>query len=100
MLSNLLVTRRPLVPSTALYRLAGLAGMLSGLALAVNIARRGGAIPANLLTRGIAPISSVLGLFALTGLYLRQRRATGAFGLVGYALNLVGVAGTVGVEYV
>jgi hypothetical protein len=62
------------VPPATLYRLAGLAGMLSGLVLAVNIARRGGVIPANLLTRGIAPISSVLGLFALTGLYVRQRQ--------------------------
>lgn len=88
------------MPPATLYRLAGLAGMLSGLVLAVNIARRGGVIPANLLTRGIAPISSVLGLFALTGLYLRQRQKSGSFGLIGYALNLAGVAGTVGIEYV
>jgi hypothetical protein len=88
------------VPLATLYRLAGLAGMLSGLVLALNIARRGGVIPANLLTRGIAPLSSVLGLFALTGLYLRQRQESGSFGLIGYALNLAGVAGTVGIEYV
>jgi hypothetical protein len=88
------------VPSMILYRLAGLAGMLSGLVLAVNIARRGGAIPANLLTRSIAPSSSLLGLFALTGLYLRQRREVATLGLVAYALNLVGLAGTVGIEYV
>jgi hypothetical protein len=88
------------VPQAILYRLAGLAGALSGVVLAINIARRGGVIPANLLTRGIAPLSSVLGLFALTGLYLRQRQESAALGLVAYALNLVGVAGTVGIEYV
>jgi hypothetical protein len=88
------------MPQAVLYRLAGLAGMLSGLVLAANVARRGGAVPANPLTYGIAPISSVLGLFALTGLYLRQREESGPLGLLGYALNLGGVAGTVGIEYV
>jgi hypothetical protein len=62
------------VPPTTLYRLAGLAGMLSGLLLLFNTARRGGVVPANALTHGIAPLSSVLGLFALTGLYLWQRQ--------------------------
>jgi hypothetical protein len=88
------------VPPTTLYRLAGLAGMLSGLLLLFNTARRGGVVAANQLTHGIAPLSSVLGLFALTGLYLWQRDQTGLLGLVGYALNLAGLAGTVGVEYV
>ena len=85
------------MPPTTLYRLAGLAGMLSGLLLLFNTARRGGVVPPNALTHGIAPLSSVLGLFALTGLYLWQRQQSGPLGLVGYALNL---AGTVGVEYV
>jgi len=84
------------VPPTTLYRLAGLAGMLSGLLLLFNTARRGGVVPANALTHGIAPLSSVLGLFALTGLYLWQRQQSGPLGLVGYALNLAGLAGTVG----
>jgi hypothetical protein len=43
---------------------------------------------------------AVLGLFALTGLYLWQRQQTGPLGLVDYELNLAGLAGTVGVEYV
>jgi hypothetical protein len=82
------------VPPTTLYRLAGLAGMLSGLLLLFNTARRGGVVPANALTHGIAPLSSVLGLFALTGLYLWQRQQSGPLGLVGDALNLAGLAGT------
>jgi hypothetical protein len=85
-------------PST-LYRLAGLAGILSALVLVFAAARRGGVIPANMLTHGVSPLASILGLLALTGLYLVQRREAGTLGLVGYALNFVGLAGVVGIEF-
>jgi quinol-cytochrome oxidoreductase complex cytochrome b subunit len=87
------------MPSAALYRLAGAAGVLSALVLLVNVARRTGLVPANELTHGIAPLTLVFGLFALTGLYLWLRAESGTTGLVGYALNAVGLAGVLGIEF-
>jgi hypothetical protein len=84
--------------SSSLFRIAGLAGVLCGLILVFNAARRGGLIPENLFTHGVAPLSPILGLFALTGLYLWQRRESGSLGVVGYGLNIVGLAGIVGIE--
>jgi hypothetical protein len=81
-----------------LFRLAGLSGVLRGLILVFNAARRDGLLPDNVVTHGVAPLSSILGLFALTGLYLWQRRESGSLELVGYSLNSVGLAGIVGTE--
>ena len=83
-----------------LYRLAGAAAVLSALILVLNAARRVDLVPANGLTHGIAPLTLVFGIFALTGIYLWQRRESGTLGLVGYALNAVGVAGVLGIEFV
>src|SRR4051812_10824903 len=83
-----------------LYRAAGAAGVLSALVLLINAARRVHLVPANAFTHGIAPLTLVLGLFALTGIYLWQRREAGTLGLVGYALNPTGVAGVLGIEFV
>jgi hypothetical protein len=85
---------------TSLYRLAALGGLLSGLVLLVNTARRAGALPSDGFTYGIAPLSATLAIFALTGLYLWQRQQTGVVGLIGYACNAAGLAGLVGGEYV
>ena len=76
------------------YRLAGAAGLLTGVLLLFNDLRREDFVPENAVTESIAPLPAVLALFALTGLYLWQRHAAGALGLVGYAFNLAGVAGT------
>lgn len=84
--------------SSVLFRLAGLSGVLCGLILVFNAARRGGLIPENVVTHGVAPLSPILGLFALMGLYLWQRRESGSLGLLGYSLNSIGLAGIVGVE--
>ena len=62
-------------------------------------ARRGGLLPENALTHAIAPPASALALFALTALYLRQRDRAGTLGLVGFAVNLVGLAGLFAVEF-
>ncbi|HEU5475080.1 MAG TPA: hypothetical protein VFV67_30925 [Actinophytocola sp.] len=84
---------------TTLYRLAGIAGLLTGVLLLLNDARRVGVVPENDLTHSIAPIPAFLALFALTGLYLWQRERTGRLGLYGYALNLAGLAGALAIEF-
>jgi hypothetical protein len=88
----------PVTPD-ALYRLAGWAGLVGGALLLVATARRGGLIPENAFTHAIAPPASALELFALTALYLRQRDRAGVLGLVGYAVNLLGLAGLFAVEF-
>lgn len=84
---------------TALYRLAALSGLVCSALLFFNDARRIGLVPGTAFTEGIAPLGAVLGLFALTGLYLYQRDRSGVLGLVGYALNLAGLAGLLAVEF-
>src|SRR2546421_6088544 len=83
-----------------LYRLAGLSGLACALILVVNVGRRGGLLPDTAVLNAIAPLGSLAGLFAITGLYLWQRAAAGLPGLVGYALNVAGLAGAFAIEYV
>lgn len=83
-----------------LYRIAGVAGLLSALVLLFNLSRRLGIVPDVEVVRAVAPLAGVLGLFLLGGLYLRYARQTGALGVIGFGLNLAGLAGVVGVEYV
>lgn len=87
------------VPVSTLYRLAGWAGLAGGVLLLVAVARRAGLIPENTLTHAIAPPASALALFTLTALYLYQRDRAGRLGLVGFAVNLVGLAGLFAVEF-
>jgi len=91
---------RAAVSTTTLYRLAGWAGIVGAVLLFVAVARRSGAIPEVTLTHALAPPASALTLFTLTGLYLYQRRQVGRAGLVGYALNLLGLAGLFAVEVI
>ncbi|PZF81144.1 hypothetical protein [Jiangella anatolica] len=86
--------------TTTLRRLGGLAGILCGLALCFNAARRGDVIPTTQFTRSLAPLAQLFGLFLLTTLYVRVRAAAGRIGLVGYVLNFAGLAGLVGAEYI
>jgi hypothetical protein len=88
------------MPTNTLYRLAGWAGLAAGVLLLVATARRGGLVPENALTHAIAPPASALALFTLVGLYLRQRTRTGRLGLVGFAVNLLGLAGLFAVEVI
>jgi hypothetical protein len=83
-----------------LYRIAAVAGLLCALALCFNAARRGGLLPTNEFTRGLAPMAQLLGLPVLTALYLHIRPRAGTLSLVGYAANSAGLAGLVGAEYV
>ncbi|TQS46723.1 hypothetical protein [Cryptosporangium phraense] len=82
---------------SALFRLAGLAGLLTGVLLLFNDLRREDLVPENALTESIAPIPALLALFTLTGLYLYRRRRVLA--LVGYALNFAGIAGLLVLEF-
>jgi hypothetical protein len=91
---------RATVPPAALYRLAGWAGIVGAGLLFVAVARRGGLIPEVTLTHALAPPASALTLFTLTGLYLYQREPIGRVGLVGYGLNLVGLAGLFAIEVI
>jgi hypothetical protein len=87
-----------IAPAT-LYRLAGWAGAVGGVLVLVAAARRGGLIPENTLTHAIAPPASALTLFTLTALYLYQRDRAGRLGLVGYVLNMLGLAGLFAIEF-
>jgi hypothetical protein len=87
------------MPPTTLYRLAGQAGVLTGLLLLFNDARRVGLVPENALTHGIAPVAALLALFVITGLYLWQRERSGVLGLWGYCLNFAGLAGALAIEF-
>lgn len=76
------------------FRLSALAGLLSSLAIITD----------NLLPEGdaynwVGVLSPVFGLFALTGLYLWQMKASGRLGLLGYATNLLGMGGFVGLAF-
>ena len=85
--------------TTSLYRLAGWAGLIGGVLLLVAVARRGGLIPENALTHAMAPPASALTLFTLTAIYLYQRDRVGRLGLVGYSVNLLGLAGLFAIEF-
>ena len=89
------------MPPHTLYRLAGWAGAVSATILVLNAARRGHLIPDNLpVTHVLAPLAEAFGLLLLTGLFLAAQRRIGTLGTLGYALNFLGLAGLLGVEYI
>lgn len=87
------------MPPNTLYRLAGQAGVLTGVLLLFNDARRVGVVPENTLTHSIAPLAAFLAPFVLTGIYLWQRERAGAVGLWGYALSAAGLVGLAAIEF-
>jgi hypothetical protein len=88
------------VSSPALYRSAAVLGVLTGVWLLFNDARRVGLVPDTDLTTALAPIASATALLALVGLYLAQRERAGWPGALGFAALLVGIAGLLTVEFV
>jgi hypothetical protein len=71
-----------------LFRLSALAGLVSGLAIAVeNLHDLLGYTQSGIILDVISP---ALGLFALTGIYLWQRERAGVFGSIGYIVAFFG----------
>lgn len=85
--------------SSTLFRLSGLAGILSGSAFIIDQVLIDMLWADSLIANTIGFLSSVLGLYALTGLYLYQREASGSPGMIGYALNFSGLTLLVGVVF-
>ncbi len=86
----------------SLFRLTALAGVASAVVLVVNFLRRAGVVPDLASTQALAPLSATFGLVAVTGLFLwhRQEGRVGAAGTAGYAANLFGLTGVLGIEYI
>jgi hypothetical protein len=82
-----------------LYRMAAVAAHVCAVLLVVNVLRRAGIVPETALTHAIAPFGALMGLFAITGLYLFIRGSAGDLGLIGYVLNAAGLAGAFAIEY-
>jgi hypothetical protein len=89
----------PHMQTASLYRLVGVAGVLTGNFTVFNVARRVGLIPTNTATHAVSTLATALALFALTGLYLWQRERTGTFGLVAFVVNFLGLAGVFDIEF-
>jgi hypothetical protein len=71
--------------SSTLFRWGGIAGLLSGLLLAIVAI-----LPESALVNAAGLLSVTLGLYVLTALYLGQRAASGALGGIGYIVNFFG----------
>lgn len=80
--------------TSTLFRLSGLAGILSGLFIVIDFL-----LPASLVVDTVGVLSAVLGLFLLTGIYLRQRAESGSLGGIGYIVASLGLALTVGAAF-
>lgn len=85
--------------NTHYFRIAAVAGVISGLVILVNAAKRAGLIPTSALTQLLAPTAQILGLLLVTGLFVAYGRRAGTLGLVGFLLNFVALATLVGVEF-
>jgi hypothetical protein len=84
---------------STLYRWAAAAGLLTGVLLLFNDARRVGLVPEDDLTTAVAPIPAAVALFAVVGLYLAQRAEGGRLAAAGFVGLLAGVAGLLVVEF-
>ena len=82
-----------------LYRLVALAAMLSGLFIIIKKLVVELLLPLNPATNAVGTAGLLLGLFALTGIYLYERQASGSFGLVSYLVNWFGLGAVAGVDY-
>ncbi|MEV6031115.1 hypothetical protein AB0L65_08200 [Nonomuraea sp. NPDC052116] len=82
------------------YRVTAAAGFVCAVLLVVNSARRAGLLPETAFTHAIAPFGALMGLLAITGIYLIVRGTAGSLGLIGYVLNSAGLAGAFAIEYI
>ncbi len=72
-------------------RLSAVAGFVSSLAIITDIL-----LPEGNAYNWVGVLSPIFGLLAITGLYLRQMKASGTFGALGYIVNLLGLGAFVG----
>src|SRR5688572_32555485 len=88
--------------SPALFRLTAIAGIASAVMLVFNFLRRAEVVPDLAATQALAPLAATFGLIAVTGLFFWHRREhrVRTAGTVGYAANLFGLSGIVGIEYI
>ena len=85
--------------SVTLFRISGWAAILSGLCLVIDTVFIELFLPGTALTNSIGHFAVVLGLFALMGVYLWQREASGALGAVAFGVTIVGIAYLLGVMF-
>jgi hypothetical protein len=82
----------------SLYRLSALAGILSGLCIII------GKLVIPLPNRQIGEVidffSPLFALLFAVGLYLRQRRESGVFGVVAFIILFLGLATVVSLDYI
>ncbi|MFC6566191.1 hypothetical protein [Actinoplanes utahensis] len=86
--------------SFSVYRLAGVAGLLSALVLVVNAAKRAQLIPSTAFTQLVAPLAEVFALAFVTALYLYCEPRLGRFGRAAFVANYLALGALVGVEFV
>lgn len=77
--------------SITLFRLSGWATILSGLCLLVDTLLIETLLPETVLSNSVGHLSIVFGFFALMGIYLWQRSASGALGDIGFIVNFLGL---------
>jgi hypothetical protein len=87
------------MPTPNLYRVAGTTGVVAGVLIAFNVARRAGIVPTTTATHAISTLATALALPTLTALYLHQRKQVGTFGLIAFAVNFLGLAGVFAIEF-
>src|SRR5215208_148850 len=73
-----------------LYRYIGITGIIAGvLNVLVELLPEQIGLPLDMLI-------NILGLWVLSALYVRQRKASGVFGLIAYAIEFLGITLVVG----
>ena len=78
-----------------LFRWCGIGGIISGICVII-----GNVLPGTtLLIRIITMLGPALGLFLLTGVYLRQRPQSGKLGFIGYVVHFFGMTLVVAMGY-
>ncbi|GAA4954487.1 hypothetical protein GCM10025331_49760 [Actinoplanes utahensis] len=95
-----MTTIAPVRQSFSVYRLAGVAGLLSALVLVVNAAKRAQLIPSTAFTQLVAPLAEVFALAFVTALYLYCEPRLGRFGRAAFVANYLALGALVGVEFV